>query len=169
LINKRKCECLEGFGGKECQNIIDPCDGVECEGAQFCERGVCGCVDGFEGLECDVLAVAKFIGLWDATDDCPSASDQPDGVWLYEAPINPDVDDQTQVKVFNFGGFDENSAWNTSVSGDTIRIPLSDVGGFLAEGQGIMSEDRTTINWTYTVTDADNNSEECNGVWIKRP
>lgn len=161
------CDCPDGFRGKECEEVIDPCENVTCEGEQFCTDGTCGCADGFEGVDCDVLAVAKFIGIWDATDDCPSAADQPNGVWLYEASVNPDVDDQTQVKVFNFGGFGENFAWNTAVSGDTISIPLSDVGGFLAEGQGIMSEDRTTINWTYTVTDADNNSEECNGVWLR--
>jgi len=161
------CDCPEGFRGDECEDVIDPCENVSCDGEQTCDNGVCGCTNGFEGIDCDVLAVAKFIGNWDATDDCPSAVGEPNGVWLYEAAINPDVDDQTQVKVFNFGGFGMNFAWTTSVSGDTIRIPLSDVGGFVAEGEGIMSEDKTTINWTYTVTDADNNSEECNGVWLR--
>lgn len=162
------CDCPEGFEGTECQNVIDPCENVTCEGAQTCDNGTCGCPDGFEGTDCDVLAVAKFIGIWDASDICPSSVDQPGGAWIYESTIQPDVDDQTQVKVFNFGGFGENFAWSTAVSGDTIRIPLSDVGGFLAEGEGIMSEDRTTINWTYEVTDSDNNSEECEGIWLRQ-
>lgn len=161
------CDCPDGFRGKECEEVIDPCENVSCEGEQFCTDGTCGCADGFEGVDCNMLAIGKFIGNWDGTDSCPSAVDQPNGVWLYTAEIVEDENDNTQVKVFNFGGFGENFAWSTAVSGDTIRIPLSDVGGFVAEGQGIMSEDRTTINWTYTVTDADNNSEECNGVWLR--
>jgi len=161
------CECLAGFEGKECEDKIDPCKNVTCDGAQVCIDGTCGCTDGFEGINCDVLAVGKFVGNWDAADSCPSAIEQPDSLWRYDVKINPLTNDQTKVEIFNFGGFGENFAWSTQVSGDTITIPLSAAGGFTVEGSGLMSEDRTTINWTYTVVDSEDNSEICEGVWLR--
>lgn len=147
----------------------DPCDAsvINCQNGGECNEGTCECINGFEGENCEVFATGKFIGNWDAADSCPSAIMQEDSLWHYDVTINPLTNDQTKVEIFNFGGFGENFAWSTQVSGDTITIPLSAAGGFTVEGSGLMSEDRTTINWTYTVVDSEDNSEICEGIWLR--
>jgi len=158
------CDCPDGFRGTECEEVIDPCENVTCEGEQTCENGVCGCSDGFEGLDCDVLAVAKFIGNWSAEDDCPSAGEN--YVYVYESKIDPFDGEQTKVEIFNFGDLAENFAWTADVSGDTIKVPLSEAGKYRAEGMGIITASRDSINWVYTVTTiSDNSEEECIGLW----
>lgn len=161
------CDCPEGFTGKECEEIIDLCEDVTCEGAQTCDEGVCGCTDGFEGINCDMLAVGKFIGNWDAEDDCPSAGEGM--VYAYIPEIRNDDNDQTKAMILNFGNFGDLTSWSATVSGDTISLPLSDAGsvGEKVEGMGIMTEDRNTINWIYTYTNEKDESEECIGVWTK--
>jgi len=146
--------------------VIDPCEDVTCQGEQTCNNGVCGCLNGFEGIDCDMLSVGKFVGIWAAEDDCPSAGE--DKVYAYISEIKNDENDQTKANVENFGNFGELSSWPVSVNTDTIRLPLSDVGSGVAEGLGVMTDDRTTINWIYTYTDENNNSEECIGIWIRQ-
>jgi len=147
--------------------VEDPCDTLECglngiptESADG-STCACECINGFDGDACDVLATGKFIGNWDAADECSTES------YTYDAIINPNTTDQTQVQVFNFGGYGELLSWNTVISGDTISIPLSDVQGLLAEGMGIMSTDGSTINWDYIVTDSFGAVDSCAGVWTR--
>lgn len=114
------------------------------------------------------MTVTKYIGFWDAIDKCPPSAKRPNGDWIYIASIISVANDNTKVTVSDFGGF-ENSNLLMSVSGDTIRLSSSEVFGYSIEGMGIIDEEQKSIDWTYSITDVDNNSEECVGVWSKKP
>ena len=149
--------------------VEDPCDTLECglngiptESADG-STCACECINGFDGDACDVLATGKFIGNWDAADDCQA------GYLNYQSLIDPFDGQQEQVEIFNFGNLGELLAWTANVSSDTIILPLSSDtnNDFQVLGMGIISTDRNTINWNYTITDNLGGADSCAGVWTR--
>ncbi|XP_070562407.1 zonadhesin-like [Ptychodera flava] len=57
--NDYTCHCTEGYGGKDCQDIADPCDPNPCENGGLCIRlnpgFQCSCPEGYGGIYCDEL------------------------------------------------------------------------------------------------------------------
>jgi len=124
---------------------------------------VCDCDEGFEGDNCDDIPRDKFIAQWNASDNCLES-----GSFNYSSTINPFNGVEEQVQIVNLAGVDSLLAWTARVSGDSIIIPLSASDFFEIEGLGIISLDRTTINWTYKITDSLGQTDDCTGEWTKQ-
>ncbi|KAL9963366.1 hypothetical protein ACROYT_G026876 [Oculina patagonica] len=61
-----KCECLEGFKGRNCEVEVDPCDKSPCHNGATCQRDsssshgyVCTCPEWYKGKHCGLKAADK--------------------------------------------------------------------------------------------------------------
>lgn len=155
------CDCPEGFEGDNCQDeIIDPCDGIVCQNGGTCVTGTCACPSGFTGDLCQTEIASLYLGSWDASDNCDS------GAYTYVADIN---DDGTGTLILNFGAFGTNLGFPVTVSGFDVTLPLTDPGnGVLVSGTGTLSNDGTTLTWSYTAEDSAGGIDNCSGTWTKQ-
>ena len=57
LVNDFRCNCYEGYIGKDCSTNINECDSSPCKNGAQCVDGVnrysCVCRDGFTGKQCE--------------------------------------------------------------------------------------------------------------------
>jgi len=161
----------------------DPCDTIDCSSNGTPTKSAdgktcaCNCFSAFEGADCSELEAVKFIGKWQALDQCTSED------ITYEVVISLDNDDQTIVHMSSFKSLGNNESWEARISDNTITMPQGSIFGYSppsdnsfiagwANGMGIMSADRKTINWEYLFTIVDVNSvdddeDSCIGVWTK--
>jgi len=49
----------------------DACKDVVCKNGGTCADGSCKCPTGYEGASCETKMTAKFVGTFNATDQCP--------------------------------------------------------------------------------------------------
>lgn len=161
----------------------DPCDSIDCslngtptksENGKIC---TCNCFSAFEGFNCAELEADKFIGKWQASDQCTSEE------ITYEVIISLDKNDQTRVHMSSFRSLGNDESWEAIISDNTINIPQGFIFGYSSpldnsyvagytNGTGIMSADRKTINWEYLFTivdvnNVDDDENSCTGVWTK--
>lgn len=162
----------------------DPCDSIDCslsgtpiksENGKTCN---CNCFNGFEGFNCSELEADKFIGKWQALDQCASEDIS------YEVIISLDKNKQTQVRMSSFRSLGNDESWEAIISDNTINLPAGTVFIYTspldnsitagnAVGTGIMSADRKTINWQYLFNilnidgTLDGDIESCTSVWTK--
>jgi len=157
----------------------DPCDTIDCslngtptkiENGKIC---TCNCFNGFEGFNCSELEAEKFVGRWQALDQCTSEN------ITYEVIITLDKNKQTRVHMSSFRSLGNDESWKATISDNTITMndiftyssPLDS--SFFAgytNGIGTMSADRKTINWEYLLTTVNYVGEDvdsCTGVWTK--
>jgi len=165
--------------GDNCETA-DPCFGIPCNGengSYSIVDGVCTCEcnEGFTGDDCSLEIETNFIALWNATDMCefymytdtlgmlqPSFS--------YQGTIFQNM--MGEYLVQNFGGYDANLAFPSTIENNVIVIPPS-VAATVEEGDiiiedvvGTLSEDGNTINWTY-LTNLNGDIDTCSSVWTK--
>lgn len=137
----------------------NPCEKVICmEG--FCDAGNCICDPGYEGDDCSIKSVIKFIGKWDAADDCSS------GIHQYTATIAASSTALQVITITNFGGLGTNTSVTAYVDGSTITINSQNVGNnYSVSGLGNISDAGNQIEFIYTVIDPLGNYIECSAIW----
>lgn len=146
----------------------DPCDDIVClNGGGNCSEGICECAAGYEGDDCGTVSADKYVGNWLADETCTEA----DGT-AYAVDYTASVDaaaDVSQIVITNFGGFGTNLAFNANIDGNTITMPLTSPlnNDETVEGTGTISDDGTTISWTYDFTGT-GFSDDCTGTWTKQ-
>lgn len=165
--NNGDCDCPEGFSGLTCE-VDDACLAIECLNGGTCSLGICACPDGFTGADCSIEIATAFVAEWDALESC--AAFYMGQQFTYIATIDENM---TGLQIANFGAFDPNLVFTAvSVSGNTISLALSEImtsyGVYLVEGNGVLSDDAMTIDWTYTST-LDGVEDTCTGTWTRRP
>jgi len=153
------CDCAPGYGGDNCNTLL--CDVVLCENGGTCNNGDCDCPEGFSGLTCEV------------DDACLAIECLNGGTCSLGICACPDGFTGAGLQIANFGAFDPNLVFTAvSVSGNTISLALSEImtsyGVYLVEGNGVLSDDAMTIDWTYTST-LDGVEDTCTGTWTRRP
>lgn len=166
------CDCPEGFSGDNCE-IKDPCLDVICVNGIFViTDGVCTCEcnEGFTGDDCSLEIETNFVADWDASDMCEMFYDNQPIPYVASIVENSLMGG---YQIINFAAFNVNLAFTATIDGNTISVPLSeivvdDVGTYLIEGTGILSEDGNTITWTYA-TDLDGQIDNCTGTWTRVP
>lgn len=75
-----------------------PCEDVFCLNGGSCLDGNCICANGFEGPECGTRSVDKFIGTYDAFDDCYQNAQV-----SYSASISTDFSPANELTLNGFG------------------------------------------------------------------
>jgi len=164
--NNGICECPAGFSGPYC-SVDDACVNVTCLNGGSCNLGFCDCPEGFTGANCELEIATAFVAEWDALESCSIF--QEGEPFVYVATIRENM---TGLEILNFGAFDPYAAFTAvSVSGNTITLALSEImtsyGVYLIEGSGVLSDDASTINWTYT-TSLDGVADTCTGTWTRK-
>jgi hypothetical protein len=159
------------FSFSSCES--DPCEDVTCVNGTLTEVGdncTCECADGYEGADCATVSRGKFLGAnnattsWSGNDVCSGIVDP----FTYTATIGSAGADEISVLVSNFGGFGSQFTFTAPVDGLTFTNagPINFGGATVTNVVGTINEAGTTINVTYTSTDA-TSTTTCNGTWTK--
>lgn len=77
----------------------DKCESITCKNGGTCNDGVCKCPVGFEGVNCETASNKKFIGQFNAKDNCPVSGSTSN----YVLTINPANNSATELYVLNLG------------------------------------------------------------------
>jgi len=75
-----------------------PCENVICLNGGTCYDGNCECTIGFEGVKCQTRSVDKFVGTYEAFDDCYMNAQQ-----SYMTSIQVDFDPVNELILKGFG------------------------------------------------------------------
>lgn len=122
-VGDGECECEEGWTGNYC-NEPDPCLEIDCGEFGTCVEGECVCEEGYEGDFCDEVMRDKFLGTYNASDDCPDISDSTYTVVFLEGT------DTTDIYSLEIDGIWQYFTVTASINeeGDEITIPEQEVG-----------------------------------------
>ncbi len=142
----------------------DPCANVTCQNGGTCVNGSCKCPEGYEGADCSVKAALKFIGSYNAADDCNPPFRTGDSL-NYIISITPNTD-AAKIDIINLAN-NNNLKATATIHGDSISIPaqqLSDNRTYTATGK---KNADGTISFKFQITkpnDAENYQELCTTV-----
>jgi hypothetical protein len=78
---------------------LQPCKNVICLNGGACSDGVCNCAVGYEGLKCETRWSDKFIGNYQAQDECYAGTSTP----YYSVSISSVVDYANKIRIYNLG------------------------------------------------------------------
>lgn len=129
------------------------CTDVVCDYGQNCFQGQCYCPDGYEGTDCATQSNAKYIGSWQAYEQCSNGIGN---FGQYNCYISPGSSGYAyQLEITNLFGLTyaiANIRTNTSNEGNIIEIPYQNQGGIALQGEGVFDayNNRMTIDFSYT-------------------
>ncbi len=127
----------------------DPCKDVTCNNGGVCLDGLCDCSStGYEGADCAVAWKDKYIGSYNATEDCAPGTYTTTIQNSSVSPSAPDV-----FLITNFGDSGVSATANANGDG-TFTVPSFAVGTFTVSGNGSIDASGTTVTVTYTLSDA---------------
>ena len=90
----------------------------------------------------------KIADNWMCAENSPSFGEQ-----YYSVDIEKDSINENKVLIYNFYGLDDDSFLRATMSGMKLTITNETIEGHLISGEGIISSNYKTINWTYEVTE----------------
>lgn len=140
----------------------DECKDVVCNNGGTCITGTCSCPTGYEGSDCSIITRDKFKGDWKGSDVCTKNT--------YNVTLTiKESTEEVRALIQNPGGFGTNITITGRVSG-TNKLTFTDqsVGGNGRILNGTMTFDGSTMDFTYTVVDAANDTDSCNGTYSKQ-
>ena len=89
--------------GKKTSNTnsttLQPCNNVICLNGGTCSDGLCNCPVGYEGNKCETRWSDKFIGNYQAQDECFTSTSNP----YYNISISSVVDFANKISIYNLG------------------------------------------------------------------
>ncbi len=124
-----------------------PCQNVICLNGGICADGVCQCPDGFEGTKCETRSVDKFVGAYDAFDDCYMS-----GAQSYTVSIQADFDPINELTLKGFAMTfcpnDITAIINAEKS--NFDIPFQQTcGDYYVSGEGNMNGSVLNVNLSF--------------------
>lgn len=78
---------------------LQPCKNVICLNGGACDDGQCNCAVGYEGTNCATRWSDKFIGNYQASDECFTGGTS----LYYNASISSVVDYANKISIYNLG------------------------------------------------------------------
>jgi hypothetical protein len=78
---------------------LQPCNNVICLNGGACSDGECKCAVGYEGSKCEIRWSDKFIGNYQAQDECYAGTSTP----YYSVSISSVVDYANKIRIYNLG------------------------------------------------------------------
>jgi hypothetical protein len=137
---------LAGLAFASCDN--DPCKDVVCGDNGVCVEGDCVCDAGYEGASCETLQATKFLGSYNAIENCSTS-----GTAAYTVGVFANAD-LTKFDIDNFWEFFAAPVVAT-ISADgksfTIADQEPDADGYRVEGTGSINDAGNIITLSYTV------------------
>lgn len=134
--------CLLVFGSCEKSEFVygpttyyKPCEKVSCFNGGYCIDGLCRCPIGFEGESCQTRSSDKFVGFYDAVDQCNTAPD-------YICNISADNSDATKLIITDLGVICPNYTLLAYIQSEktSFEIPLqASCGNYYISGNGNMN------------------------------
>lgn len=137
---------IAGCDNKSCNDVV-------CDYGQNCFQGQCYCADGFEGTDCSIQSTNKYIGSWQAYENCYTGIPNFSG---YNCYISPSSNYVFQVEISNLFGIGmyvlANIRTDQSNQGNIIEIPTQTQGSLTVQGEGTFNSvnNNMSINFNYT-------------------
>jgi hypothetical protein len=78
---------------------LQSCNNVICLNGGACSEGACNCAVGYEGLKCETRWSDKFIGNYQAQDECYAGTNTP----YYSVSMSSVVDYANKIRIYNLG------------------------------------------------------------------
>lgn len=150
----------------------DSCKQVDCQNSGTCIDGNCRCADGYGGVSCEYYLLQRFIGNYDATYDCNSATK--------EITVEANVADKSKLSILNLGDYACADLYrlDATVAGDSIFILQQNVcsstglpSGYSFLGKGKISGDsllNIQFQVSYDAGMANPQVDFCKAVFLKR-
>ncbi|MBL7754828.1 MAG: hypothetical protein JNM44_10140 [Chitinophagaceae bacterium] len=121
--------------------LVRPCDNVICLNGGACLDGQCQCTKGFEGTNCGIRWSDKFLGSYQASDDCQN------GVF-YNVQIFSHPEFAWKMRIQNLGKFCINSTLTAEINPEktSFIIPMQNTcGSYYLSGYGNISSNYINI------------------------
>jgi len=147
----------------------DKCDDIECKNGGSCNDGVCKCPLGYEGVNCETASKSKFLGSFNAKDNCPVAN--PARAYTdYSITITSGAT-ATEVYVINLGDASPNPSdalTGTLVSKNQIEIAPKTLSNNLTYSGTITYTTAGKLSASFQVKDNGTIVEACTTTMTKQ-
>ncbi len=147
------------------------CENVNCPAGRTCINGNCVCPSGFEGANCDQDATRKFIGNYQASENCLSGAPLV-GTYFPFVSVNPNRPSEIIINNFlaQFTIYAQIQTDNNNL-GTIVVIPNQNLGGSsgsFVTGQGNfdVANNRMTLNLEYYINFE---NKACTHTFFKQP
>lgn len=132
-----------------------PCEDVICLNGGICYDGNCECPTGFEGSKCEMRSIDKFIGTYEAFDDCYQNAQQ-----SYTASISADFTPVNELILKGFGTLCPNDLLAYIVEEQSnFDIPFQKTcQDYWVTGQGNISTNGNLLNVNLSFRDSVNHT-----------
>lgn len=123
-----------------------PCEDVLCLNGGICRDGNCDCPIGFEGNKCETRAVDKFVGSYEAFDDCFQNAQT-----AYAASVSSDFSPVNELTLTGFGALCPNDLKAYIIGEKTnFNIPFQQTcQNYWVTGQGNISGSVLNVNLSF--------------------
>lgn len=147
----------------------DACKDVVCQNGGTCVSGACSCPTGYEGNNCQNKTRDRFVGTWQGSDVCNSAT------YTITLTIGATSTSDVTALISNPGGFGTGvTITGTVSSSNTLSFTSANVGGgrtltgTMTFTGGTSTSDPTNMTFAYSVTPTTGSADVCNGSYTKQ-
>lgn len=163
------CNCPDGFSGVDCSVKVGPCDLALCVNADTCivnsdGTARCICEDGWEGDRCDARYAEKYVGSFQAVDQCPSIGNS----YVINVEEGPR---QNAITIINFNN---QTAPNVTakvvielVGARALLIPTQFMPFGEVNGSGSFGPGENQFNLVYSIIN-NGDTVNCSGLYTRR-
>ena len=138
---------ISGCDRKNCTDVV-------CDYGMSCYQGNCYCPDGYEGTDCAIASNTKYIGGWQAYEQCSSGLGNFSNYNCYISPSSNGYAYQLEISnLFGLTYAIANIRTDPSNQGNLIEIPYQNQGGISLQGEGTYNpygNPQMSINFSYT-------------------
>ena len=104
-----------------------------------------------DGLTDDDIVIGRMLeGTWQCDEESSIFKSTNS---FYDVTIEADQADSAKIIIFNFYQLGLTESVTAFISGSTVRINQQVVDGYTVSGNGTVSKDLNTIEWSYTTFD----------------
>jgi len=126
----------------------DECKDVNCQNGGICDAGDCTCADGYEGTRCESEMRAKFIGVYNANENCTGF-----GIDNFQINVATSSTGIKNIIITNF--FGAGLSVSATISDNAVSIPNQTVvdgigNAYTLSGGGQLSGNILTL--TYSIS-----------------
>lgn len=114
--------------------LVRPCDNVICLNGGTCKDGLCYCPQGFEGDKCSIRWSDRFVGQYQADDECYTGASG-----YYNVTINGDPGYAYKLNITNLGIACPNRTISAVINPEktSFNIPMQNTcGDYYLSGYG---------------------------------